>query len=132
MWRFGVINILWYNAFMAFEVINNPDFGKLEKAGFTRFQFQRLDGLYLRAVQAKVLNCRAVDCDFDAGVCTFTYAKTDHHPPMFQFIIRQVGPSQVMYELFQDGKGRAFKSGLFDRVFGKLEDELTALFPPPL
>ncbi|HEY8189544.1 MAG TPA: hypothetical protein VIF12_02585 [Micavibrio sp.] len=117
---------------MTLTVINNPDFGKFEKAGFTRFQFQRLDALYLRALQAKVLMSRAVDCDFEAGVATFTYAKSDNHPPMFQFIIRQVGPRQVMYELFQAGKGRAFKSGLFDRVYERLEAAIDALMPPPV
>lgn len=115
---------------MTFTVIHNPDFGKLEKAGFTRFQFQKLDALYLRAMQHKIITCRAVDCDFDAGILTFTYAKTEHHPPMFQFVIRQVGPQQVMYELYQDGKGRAFKSGLFDRVYEKLEAAIAEILPP--
>lgn len=117
---------------MTFTVINNPDFGKLEKAGFTRNQFQKLDALYIRATQAKVLNARMVDCDFEEGIASFTYAKTEHHPPMFQFIIRQVGPKQVMYELFQEGKGRAFKSGIFDRVYEKLEKAIDDLMPPPL
>ena len=111
------------------KVIFAPGFGKLEKAGFTRFQFQRLDALYLKAVQGKVLMSRAVDCDFDEGVATFTYAKSDTHPPMFQFVIRQVGPRQVMYELYQQGKGRAYKSGLFDRVYERLDAAITALLP---
>jgi hypothetical protein len=128
--RYLIQNGLCYNVFMAFTVIHNPDFGKLEKAGFTRFQFQKLDALYLQALQHKVLACRAVDCNFDEGIMTFTYAKTEHHPPMFQFIIRQVGPRQVIYELFQEGKGRAFKSGLFDRVYEKLEDAFKELYPP--
>lgn len=117
---------------MSFTVIHNPAFDKLEKSGFTRFQFQRLDALFLKATQAKVLMCRFVDCDFDEGVATFTYAKAENHPAMFQFVIRQVGPRQVMYELYQDGKGRAFKSGLFERVYEKLETEINALLPPPL
>lgn len=116
---------------MNFTVIDNPDFGKIEKAGFTRFQFQRLDALYLRALQGRVLMSRMVDCDFESGIMTFSYAKSDHHPPMFQFIIRQVGPRQVMYELHQSGKGRAFKSGMFDRVYEKLEQEIGLLMPPP-
>lgn len=115
---------------MSFTVINNPGFSKLENAGFTRFQFQRLDALYLRANQAKVLMSRMVDVDFETGIATFSYAKSDHHAPMFQFIIRQVGPRQVMYELFQEGKGRAFKSGIFERVYEKLDAEIAALLPP--
>jgi hypothetical protein len=117
---------------MSFTVIHNPDFGKIEKAGFTRFQFQRLDALYLRALQSKALTCRMVDCDFEEGVATFSYAKAEGHPPMFQFIIRQVGPRQVMYELYQQGKGRAFKSGIFERVYERLEGAIEALLPPPL
>ncbi len=113
-------------------MINNPHFGKFEKAGFTRFQFQRLDALYLRAIQGKVLMSRFVDCDFDAGIATFSYAKSDVHPPLFRFVIRQVGPQQVMYELYQQGKGRAYKSGLFDRVYDRLEEAVMALMPPPL
>jgi hypothetical protein len=115
---------------MTFTVIENPNFGKMEKAGFTRFQFQRLDALYLRAMQYKVLTVRAVDCDFETGVMTFTYAKAEHHPPMFQFVIRQVGPRQVMYEVYQEGKGRAFKSGLFEKAYEKLEAALQELLPP--
>lgn len=117
---------------MTFTVIHNPAFGKLEKSGFTRFQFQRLDALFLKATQAKVLMCRYVDCDFDEGVATFTYAKAENHPPMFQFVIRQVGPRQVMYELYQDGKGRAFKSGIFERAYEKLESSIDSMLPPPL
>lgn len=116
---------------MNFTVIHNPEFGKFEKAGFTRFQFQRLDALYLRAAQAKILTCRYVDCDFEEGVATFTYAKAENHPPMFQFIIRQVGPRQMMYELFQAGKGRAFKSGIFERVYERLDKAIVELLPPP-
>ena len=117
---------------MNFTVIDNPGFGKLEKAGFTRLQFQKLDALYLRANQAKVLMSRMVDVDFEMGVATFTYAKSDHHKPMFQFMIRQVGPTQVMYEVYQDGKGRAFKSGLFERAYEKLESAIMELLPPAL
>ncbi len=116
---------------MNLTVIDNPGFGRLEKAGFTRFQFQRLDALYLKALQAKILVSRSVDCDFEAGIAAFSYAKSDNHPPMFQFIIRQVGPRQVMYELYQQGKGRAFKSGLFDRVYERLEAAIDSLMPPP-
>lgn len=117
---------------MAFTVIENPDFGKMETAGFTRFQFQKLDALHLRLLQAKVLMARFVDCDFDLGIMTFSYAKTDKHAPVFQFVIRQVGPRQVMYEVYLDGKGRPFKSGLFDRAYEKLYDAVDELMPPPL
>lgn len=116
---------------MGFTVIHNPAYDKLEKAGFTRFQFQRLDALFLRANQAKILMCRYVDCDFDEGIATFTYAKGENHPAMFQFVIRQVGPKQAMYELYRSGKGRPFKSGLFDRTYEKLEEAIEALLPPP-
>ncbi|AGH97169.1 hypothetical protein A11S_334 [Micavibrio aeruginosavorus EPB] len=121
-----------YNDPMTLTLINNPGFETLEKAGFTRFQFQRLDALFLRAAQTKVLNARFVDCDFEEGVMTFSYAKTNAHAPMFTFVIRQVGPRQVMYELHQEGKGRPFKSGLFDRVYEKLELAIDAILPPPL
>jgi hypothetical protein len=111
-------------------IIKPARFQRIEKAGFTRFQFQRLDALYLRAMQAKVLMSRAVDCDFEEGILTFSYAKSDHHPPLFRFVVRQVGPRQVHYELYQQGKGRAFKSGIFERVYEKLEAEILALLPP--
>lgn len=112
-------------------MIHNPDFGNIEKAGFTRFQFQRLDALYLRALQAKILTCRMVDCDFELGLAVFSYAKADNHPPLFQFMIRQVGPRQVMYELYRQGKGRAFKSGIFERVYERLETAIVEMLPPP-
>lgn len=117
---------------MNLTVIHNPAFEKIERAGFTRYQFQKLDALYLRAIQAKILTCRMVDCDFEEGVAVFSYAKAESHPPLFRFVIRQVGPRQVMYELYQQGKGRAYKSGLFDRVYEKLEAAITAMLPPPL
>ena len=117
---------------MDLTVIHNPAFDRLQKAGFTHSQFQRLDALYLRALQGKVFMARLVDCDFEAGVATFSYAKSNGQPPMFQFVIRQVGPRQVMYELYQQGKGRTYKSGLFERVYEKLEEAVTALLPPPL
>jgi hypothetical protein len=37
-----------------------------------------------------------------------------------------------MYELYQQGKGRAFKSGIFERVYERLEGAIEALLPPPL
>jgi len=117
---------------MISNVIHNPDFSRLEKAGFTRSQFQKLDALYLRALSGKALMARFVDCDFETGIMTFSYAKTDQHAPMFQFIIRQVGPRQVMYEVYQEGKGRAFKSGLFDRAYERLEVAINELLPPPV
>lgn len=113
--------------FMELTVIENPHFNAFEKAGFTRHQFQKLDALYLRAVQTKVLTVRMVDCDFEEGIAEFAYAKAEHHPPLFRFIIRQVGPRQVMYELHCHGKGRPYKSGLFDRVYERLSAEIEAL-----
>jgi hypothetical protein len=35
----------------------------------------------------------------------------------------------MMYEVYKDGKGRIAKSGLFEKAFEKLEDEIHALLP---
>lgn len=110
---------------MSFNVINNPYF--TVQAGFTQAQFRALDSLYLRAVQDKVLGYRSVECDFDEGVASYTYYKSEHQAPLLQFIIRKVGPQTMHYELFKQGKGCIAKSGLFDRTYNKLRAELESL-----
>lgn len=112
---------------MNLRVIENPDFKKYERAGFGNAQFKMLDSLYLQAVSRKALSSRAVSVDFDEGVAEYSYHKNDYHPALFRFVIRHVGPRSVMYELWQDGKGRVAKSGLFERTFSRLRDEITAL-----
>ena len=110
---------------MTFEVINNPAY--LAKMGFTNGQFKQLDGLYLRAAAVKVLNYRAVDCDFDEGVVTYTYYQSEGQAPYLQFVIRKVGPRALMYEVYKNAKGRIAKSGVFERAFEKLKGEVEGL-----
>lgn len=110
---------------MAFDVINNPDFGQI--SGFTNAQFRKLDGLYLKSAASKTLTYRTVDCDFDEGVATYTYFKSEQDAPYLQFVIRKVGPRTMMYEVYLQGKGRIAKSGSFDRAFEKLSAEIEGL-----
>lgn len=96
-------------------------------SGFTKSQFRKLDGLYLQAAAEKTITYRTVECDFDEGVASYTYYKTASQKPLFQFVIRQVGPRSTMFEVYAHGKGRIAKSGLFQRAFEKLQDEIEAL-----
>lgn len=110
---------------MTFEVINNPAVG--HHSGFTNAQFKKLDGLYLKAASQKTLTYRTVDCDFDEDVATYTYFKSENEAPYLQFIIRKVGPRSTMYEVYLRGKGRIAKSGVFERAFEKLAQEIESL-----
>lgn len=112
---------------MSFRVIENLDFKKLERAGFSNSQFKRLDSLYLQAVSHKALAGRSVSVDFEEGVAVYSYSKSDYQPPFLRFLIRYVGPRTVMYEVWQAGKGRIAKSGLFDRAYERLQAEIEAL-----
>lgn len=111
---------------MTFRVINNPSFQP--QTGFTHSQFKRLDELYCRAVSEKAMSYRTVDCDFNVGIAQYTYFKNEYQPFLYRFIIRTVGPHTLMYEVYKHGKGRIFKSGVFERAYQKLADEITALF----
>ncbi len=111
---------------MTFTVIDNPKF--LAKAGFTNAQFKKLDALYLRAAAEKVLTYRSVEVDFEEGVASYTYYKSEGHAPYLQFLIKKVGPRTMMYEVFLHGKGRIAKSGVFDYAFEKLQSEVESLF----
>lgn len=112
---------------MTFHIIDNPN----HKAtiGFTSAQFRKLDGLYLQAASDKTLTYRTVDCDFDEGIATYTYYKSQHYSALLQFIIRKVGPHTMHYELFKQGKGCIAKSGLFERTFDRLSAEIESLKP---
>ncbi len=115
---------------MSFDVIDNPEFRRFKsQSGFKNHQFKLLAGLFSRAASSKALYDIAVDVDFDEGLCTFTYYKSNAYKPYLQFMIRRVGPYTDMYELYKEGKGRIAKSGLFERVYEKLEKEVTALLP---
>ncbi len=96
-------------------------------SGFTNAQFKKLDGLYLQAVSKRTLNYRTVDCDFDEGIATYTYYKSEGFDPYLQFVIRKVGPRTTMYEVFMQDKGRVAKSGVFDKAFERLQDEIEKL-----
>ncbi len=110
---------------MVFDLTTHPDFQKkVLQAGFSNAQFKKLDALFLRAASQKIIVHRTVDCDFDEGVATFCYHKSLYHPALFKFIIRRASPNAVMYELWKAGKGRIAKSGLFERVFSRLETEI--------
>ena len=112
---------------MTFEVIHNPAY--IAKTGFTKGQFRKLDDLYCRAAAAKALTYRTVECDFDEGVASYTYYQSEHlaMAPVFQFLIRKVGPRDMMYEVYAQGRGMIGKSGVFDRAFEKLLAEIEAL-----
>lgn len=107
---------------MTFQVIENPNHTTI--AGFTAAQFRKLDALYINAMRDGILNYRTVECDFDKGVASYTYYKSQHHAPYLQFIIRKVGPHSMHYELFKMEKGCIEKSSLFERTYDKLRQEL--------
>lgn len=96
-------------------------------SGFTNAQFKKLDGLYLQACALKALTYRTVDCDFDEGVATYTYYKSEHFSPYLSFVIRRVGPRATMYEVYLQDKGRVFKSGVFEKAFERMQQEIEAL-----
>ncbi len=110
---------------MTFKVIHNPAF--TQPAGFTQGQFRKLDQLYCKAASEKTLTYRTVDCDFDEGVASYTYYLTGSHVPYLQFLIKKVGPRTTMFEVFKQGKGRIAKSGVFDRAYEKLSEEVALL-----
>lgn len=110
---------------MVFEVINNPLQSK--HLGFTQAQFKKLDALYLKAASHKVLTYRTVECDFDQGSASYTYYKSEYQSPYLQFVISQVGPSTMMYELYLQNKGRIKKSGLFEKTYESLKTEVEKL-----
>ena len=96
-------------------------------SGFTNAQFKKLDGLYLQACAVKTLTYRTVDCDFDEGVATYTYYKSQHFAPYLQFVICRVGPRTTMYEVYLQDKGRIVKSGVFEKAFERLQVEIDNL-----
>lgn len=96
-------------------------------SGFTNAQFKKLDGLYLQCMAKKTLTYRSVECDFDEGVASYTYYQSEHMTAYLQFVIRKVGPRTTMYEVFLKDKGRICKSGLFERAFEVLSEEIAAL-----
>lgn len=110
---------------MVFEVIHNPKFA--QPAGFTQGQFRKLDQLYCLAASHKAITYRTVDCDFDEGVAQYTYYLAAQDTPYLQFVIRKVGPRTTMFEVFKQGKGRITKTGVFDRAFERLREEIDIL-----
>ncbi len=112
---------------MVFQVITNPAFQA--KTGFTQAQFKKLDDLYCRAASEKSLNFRTVECDFEEGVASYTYYKSHEQAPLFQFVIRRIGPRDMMYEVMKQGGGRIAKSGVFDKAYEVLRAEINALSP---
>lgn len=117
---------------MSFKVIDNPEFHKFgTRSGFRNHEFRQLATLYSRGVSGKAVHDMAVDVDFDAGVCAFTYYRGHGRAPFLQFIVRHVGPRANMYELFMADKGRVAKSGLFERVYERLAQEIESLMVPP-
>ncbi|MGB4107887.1 MAG: hypothetical protein WBK55_08845 [Alphaproteobacteria bacterium] len=112
---------------MGFEVITNPSY--IAKTGFTQGQFKKLDDLYCRAASAKTLTYRTVECDFNEGVASYTYYQSQDQLPMFQFVLRRVGPKDMMYEVYKQGEGRIAKSGIFDRAYDVLREQIEKLLP---
>lgn len=113
---------------MSFDVIDNPHFKeKARKSGFSNAQFKKLDGLYLQAASLKTLTHRSVTCDFDDGVFEYSYFKSQQHSSFLIFVIRRVGPRTNMYELWLQNKGKIMQSGLFERVYDRLREEIESL-----
>ncbi|MCB1783694.1 MAG: hypothetical protein KDI13_06820 [Alphaproteobacteria bacterium] len=110
---------------MIFEVIQNPL--QSGPSGFSQNQFRKLDQLYCRAASTGILHDRTVECDFDAGLASYTYYRSDVGAPYLQFLIRRTGPRATMYELYKRGKGRIAKSGIFDRTYERLVQEVEFL-----
>ena len=98
-----------------------------QPAGFTQSQFRKLDQVYCLAAREKILTFRSVECDFDEGVASYPYHAAENSPPFLQFVIRKVGPKTTMFELYKHGKGRIAKSGLFERAYEALSEEIDAL-----
>lgn len=96
-------------------------------SGFSNAQFKRLDGLYLQACAHKTLTYRTVDCDFDEGIATYTYYKSQHFSPYLSFVVRRVGPRATMFEVYLQDKGRIIKSGVFEKAFERLQQEIENL-----
>ena len=107
---------------MVFEVIHNTAF--VQPAGFSTQQFRKLDQLYTLSASEKKLTYRTVECDFDAGIASYTYYKSTHEAPYLQFLIKKVGPSTTMFEVYKQGKGRIAKSGVFDKAYELLKLEV--------
>ena len=119
-----------YTDRMVFDIIDNPDYQKFaRRSGFRPHEFKRLAGLFSRGASAKALYDMAVDVDMDQGVCAFSYVRAAHAPAYLTFIVRHVGPKTDMYEVWLEGRGRILKSGLFDRAYERLEQEVMALMP---
>jgi hypothetical protein len=98
-----------------------------QPAGFTQSQFRKLDQAYCLAAAKKILTYRSVECDFDDGIASYTYYMAENAPPFLQFVIRKVGPKTTMFELYKQGKGRILKSGLFERSYDALREEIETL-----
>jgi hypothetical protein len=115
---------------MTFTVINNENLQNFtRRSGFRNAEFRRLAGLFSRSSLRKLIYDMAVDVDMDEGVCQFSYYRTANSPAYLTFVVRHVGPRTDMYELWIAGRGRIEKSGLFDRTFERLEEEIDALDP---
>lgn len=110
---------------MTFRVIDNPAY--FPQTGFTNAQFKKLDALYLKSASEKMLTYRTVECDFDEGVASYTYYKSEGQAPYLQFIIKKVGPRTMMYEVYKANKGRITKSGIFEKAYQKLHEEIETL-----
>tara|TARA_B100001989_G_C24540559_1_gene467311 strand:+ start:1400 stop:1750 length:351 start_codon:yes stop_codon:yes gene_type:complete len=111
---------------MSNDVILNPAFH--QPAGFTQNQFRKLDQLYCMTAAEKVLTYRTVECDFDDGIASYTYFKTEVDSPYLQFVIRKVGPRATHFELYKKHKGCIAKSSIFERTYEKLREEIEKLF----
>ena len=98
--------------------------GSNEKRGLSRYQFQKIDGVFLRASSNNILQSRTVDCDLEQGYVEIALAKSPQHPPVISFVAKKVGPRTTMYELYMEGKGRVEKSALFERVFERYDKEV--------
>ena len=113
---------------MTFSLIeNDTPLPAARTSGFRNAEFKRLAGLYSRACSAKIIADMAVDVDMDEGICSFSYFHARQSPAALTFVVRHAGPRTNMYELWAEGRGKIEKSGLFARIYERLEQEIGQL-----
>lgn len=121
---------------MKLRVIENPNPPAKkalpsDKSFFNRREFGQIASLFSRAATYKALHKIAVDVSEDQKHGSITLHRSAQCPGYMQLQITKFGPKNTMYEVYQQGKGRVAKSGLFTRAYEKLAEEVEALMPKP-
>lgn len=99
--------------------------GEARRSIFTAAQFQKIDGLFLRAASVKALNHRTVECDFNSGVATYSYFKQEGGLAELWFVVsKKDGPPYMMYEVYKRGGRQLAHTGVFDTAYERLRTEI--------